>query len=239
MFLQFQWDFLLLETGLLAIFLASPRRWGASGAGSRRRRSCSWLLRWLLFRLMFSSGWVKLASGDPTWRHLTALRFHYETQPLPPWTAWFMHQLPPWFQTVSALFLFFVELVVPFLYFAPRRLRLFAFRVTVLLQLLIAATGNYAFFNLLALALAVLLVDDQSLQAALARARRRAPPGLRAPWPTLDPRAGRRCVVALRHRPIEFAATLDRTLALPRSAVAAVARRWPRFAASTATASSW
>src|SRR5207248_8131374 len=119
------------------------------------------LLRWLLFRLMFSSGYVKLASGDPSWRALTALRVHYQTQPLPPWTAWYMHQLPPWFQSFSAVFLFFVELAVPFLFFAPRRLRLIAFDLTCFLQLTIALTGNYAFFNLLAVALAVPLLADR------------------------------------------------------------------------------
>ena len=116
------------------------------GRGLFSPRLARFLLVWLLFRLMLSSGAVKLVSGDPTWRGLTALRFHYETQPLPPWTAWFLHQLPPWFQTFSCVFLFFVELVVPFLYFAPRRLRQFACGMTILLQGLIAATGNYAFF---------------------------------------------------------------------------------------------
>ncbi len=157
-FLAFQWDILLLEAGFLAIFLAP--------LNLRLRRGFEppaaplLLLRWLLFRLMFSSGFAKLASGDPTWRNLSALRYHYETQPLPPWTAWFMHQLPSWFQTASVLVMFFVELAVPFLIFAPRRLRLFAFGAMVAFQVLIAAAGNYAFFNLLAVALSVLLLDD-------------------------------------------------------------------------------
>lgn len=158
-FLEFQWDMLLLETGLLAIFLVSPRRLRVR-SGLAASALSLFLLRWLLFRLVLSSGVVKLASGDPSWRSLTALRVYYETQPIPPWTAWFMHQLPPSFQTVSAVFLFFVELAVPLLYFAPRRLRHFACAMTILLQLLIAATGNYAFFNLLTIALAVLLLDD-------------------------------------------------------------------------------
>ena len=85
------------RSGLLAIFLAPPRRW-RFGSGLAAAPVVLFLLRWLLFRLMFSSGWVKLASGDPTWRNLSALRFHYETQPLPPWTAWYLHQCPPWFQ---------------------------------------------------------------------------------------------------------------------------------------------
>jgi predicted DCC family thiol-disulfide oxidoreductase YuxK len=219
-FLQFQWDYLLLETGLLAIFVAAPWRWRVR-SGLAARPIVLFLLRWLLFRLMFSSGWVKLASGDPTWRNLSALRFHYETQPLPPWTAWFLHQCPPWFQTVSALFLLFVELIVPFLYFAPRRLRLFAFRATVLLQLLIAASGNYGFFNLLALALALLLVDDQSLPRRWRRSADASAGALRA-WPkaVLVPVA----CVAMFASTIEFAGTLDRSLALPRTVVSAARR---------------
>jgi predicted DCC family thiol-disulfide oxidoreductase YuxK len=215
-FLEFQWDYLLLETGFLAIWLAPPlrRRFGAGLASPTISR---WLLRWLLFRLMFSSGWVKLASGDATWRGLTALRYHYETQPLPPWTAWFLHQMPPWFQTVSALFLFFVELVVPFLFFAPRRLRTFAFRMTILLQVLIAATGNYAFFNALAITLAVLLVDDQSLPErwTLPAAASALPAGK---WSraVLVP-VGAVVIVA---STVEFAASLHRGLSLPEPAVA-------------------
>jgi len=217
-FLEFQWDYLLLETGFLAIWLVPPlkRRFGAGLAGPRIGR---WLLRWLLFRLMFSSGWVKLASGDAAWRQLTALRYHYETQPLPPWTAWFMHQLPGWFQAVSALFLFFVELVVPFLFFAPRRLRTFAFGMTALFQLLIVATGNYAFFNLLAIALAVLLLDDQTLPERWARAAAAAGTPARG-WPRalLAPLA----VVVVGASTVEFAASLDRSLRVPRPVIAAM-----------------
>jgi predicted DCC family thiol-disulfide oxidoreductase YuxK len=214
-FLEFQWDYLLLETGFLAIWLAPPlkRRFRAGIAAAPVSR---WLLRWLLFRLMFSSGWVKLASGDVNWRHLSALRFHYETQPLPPWTAWFLHQMPPWFQTVSALFLFFVELVVPILFFAPRRLRTFAFRMTILLQVLIAATGNYAFFNALAITLAVLLVDDQSLPERWTRAAASALPARTWPRAVLVPVAA----VVIVASTVEFAASLERGLTLPEPAVA-------------------
>ncbi len=158
-FLEFQWDILLTEAGLLAVFLAAPTR-ARLRSGLDAPGLARFVLVWLLFRLMLSSGVVKLASGDATWRGLSALRVYYETQPIPPWTAWFVHQLSPSFQTFSCVFLFFVELLVPFLYFAPRRLRLFACATTILLQVLIAATGNYAFFNLLTIALAVLLIDD-------------------------------------------------------------------------------
>ncbi len=93
-FLSFQWDVLLLETGFLAIFLAPLGRrlkWPEPQSPSR---IALWLLRWLLFRLMLESGLVKLLSGDPTWRNLTALTFHFETQPLPTWLGWQAAQLP-------------------------------------------------------------------------------------------------------------------------------------------------
>jgi lipase maturation factor 1 len=150
-FLGYQWDYLLLEAGFLAIFLVPtlPR---------------IWLFRWLLFRLMFLSGTAKLLSGDPTWRNLAALQYHYETQPLPTRFAWYFHQLPPDFQKLSAVFMFSVELLVPFLFFAPRRIRFFAATITILLEILIFITGNYAFFNLLSIALCLFLFDDAALR---------------------------------------------------------------------------
>jgi hypothetical protein len=100
-FLAYQWDALLLETGFLAIFLAPRVRWDGLNGAEDPPRLARWLLWWLLFRLMVGSGVVKLTSGDPTWRDLTALTFHYETQPLPVWTSWYMHQLPHWFPAIS------------------------------------------------------------------------------------------------------------------------------------------
>jgi hypothetical protein len=146
-FMTFQWDFLLLEAGLIAIF--------ADGTGVR-----NWLVKWLLFRLMLLSGLIKLVSGDPTWRNLTALQYHYETQPLPTPLAWYMHQLPSWFQSASVLFTFTAELIAPVLLFAPRRIRICGAGTMVLLQVLIALTGNYTFFNYLAIALCLSAVDD-------------------------------------------------------------------------------
>jgi hypothetical protein len=157
-FLAFQWDNLLLEAGLIAVLLASAGR--APGSGPWHARLPVWLLHWLVFRLNFSSGFVKLASGDPTWRDLTALRYHYETQPLPTWTSWYAHQLPGWFQSLSVVGMFAVELVVPFLIFGPRRLRRAAAGALVALQLMIGLTGNYTFFNLLTVASCLTLLDD-------------------------------------------------------------------------------
>ncbi|HYV31348.1 MAG TPA: lipase maturation factor family protein [Candidatus Binatia bacterium] len=163
-FLEFQWDSLLLETGLLAVFVAPLRLWPKLKREAAPSTLGLWLLRWLLFRLMFASGYLKLASGDPTWRNLTALEFHYETQPLPTWLGWYAHQLPEWVQQASCAAMFGVELIVPFFIFLPRA-RLMACGLFVLLQLGIALTGNYTFFNLLSVVLCVPLLDD----AALAR----------------------------------------------------------------------
>ncbi|MGE5154324.1 MAG: lipase maturation factor family protein, partial [Bdellovibrio bacteriovorus] len=136
-FTHFQWDNLLLEAGFLAILLPGGTR------------LVIWLFRWLLFRLRFESGLSKLISGDPGWRDLTALRHYFETQPLPHAGAWYAHQLPDWLLRLGTGGTLFVELVVPFFIFLPRPWRLFAAWVTILWQVLIIATSNHNFFNLL------------------------------------------------------------------------------------------
>ena len=158
-FLSFQWDVLLLEAGFLAIFFAPLQIRERFTRAFQPSVAFLWLLRWLLFRLMFASGFVKLVS-DEVWRNLTALNFHYETQPLPTWVGWYAHQLPEWFQKASLIGMFAVELIVPFLIFAPRRLRTAGCIGLVGLQVLIILTGNYCFFNLLTIALCLLLIDD-------------------------------------------------------------------------------
>lgn len=159
-FLGFQWDNLLLEAGFLAIFLAPGQLWPKLSREAPPSRIVLWLLRLLLFKLMFSSGCVKLASQDPNWRNLTALTFHYQTQPLPTWIGWYANQFPLWFQKLSCIAMFAVELGAPFLIFFPRRIRFFGASAIAFLQFLILLTGNYTFFNWLTLALCVLLLDD-------------------------------------------------------------------------------
>jgi predicted DCC family thiol-disulfide oxidoreductase YuxK len=190
-FLWFQWDSLLLEAGFLSMFLA-PRvwrmRWRQDPPPSR---AALWLLRWLFFRLMVSSAACKLASGDPTWRSLTALQYHYETQPLPPWVAWYAHHLPAGFQKLSVALMFASEGLAPFLVIAPRRLRFLGAAGVATLQILILVTGNYGIFNLLALALCIPLLDDgiwpwRWKQAAAARLDR----ALSEHEPRADTRAG-------------------------------------------------
>jgi hypothetical protein len=186
-FLSFQWDVLLLEAGFLAILFAPVGLFPARSGEAQPSLIVLWLLRWLLFRLTLGSGLVKLASGDPTWRHLTALEYHYETQPLPTWIGYYAAHLPAWFQRFSCAAMFGIELGLPLLIFAPRRLRMAACAGMVFLQVLIAATGNYCFFNLLTVALCVLLLDDAVIGRLVPAGLRGtlAPVSACAPaWPT-------------------------------------------------------
>ncbi len=163
-FFGFQWDNLLLEAGFLAIFIAPLQLIPKPSREAPPSRLFLWLLRLLLSKLMFSSGCVKLLSGDPTWRNLKALTFHYYTQPLPTWISWYANQLPLWFQKFSCAAMFGIELGAPFLIFMPRRLRFLGCAAIGSLQILILLTGNYTFFNWLTLALCLLLLDDFILE---------------------------------------------------------------------------
>jgi predicted DCC family thiol-disulfide oxidoreductase YuxK len=178
-FLSFQWDILLLEAGFLSIFLApwqcSPNR----ATEPPVSRPAIFLLKLLLFKLMVMSGVVKLTSGDDCWWSLTALDYHYWSQPLPTVIGWWADQHPEWFKHFSVAFCLVVEIIVPVFIWAPRRLRLIACGLVVFLQIAIALTGNYCFFNLLAIALCLLLIDDAVLGTAR-RAVRNGAPGSRA-----------------------------------------------------------
>ncbi len=154
-FMTFQWDTFLLEAGFLALVLSFVTMPGI------------WLLRWLLFRFMFMSAMVKLLSGDPNWWNLSALSYHFLTQPLPTPLAWYVAHLPPRVLTFATGAMFFVELILPFLIFGPRRLRFFAGFGILLLQSCIAVTGNYNWFNFQTMLLCLPLYDDAALQRIL------------------------------------------------------------------------
>ena len=162
-FMTFQWDTLLLESGFLAIFLADTPT-----------RLMVLLFEWLLFRLRFLSGYFKLASGDPSWRDFTALNYYFETQPLPHVGSWYAHQLPPWLHETGVGFTFFAELIVPFLIFLPRPFRILAAAVTILAQLLIIATSNHNFINLLTILLCLFVLDDRIVAHVLPARRQDA-----------------------------------------------------------------
>jgi len=142
-FLRFQWDVLLVEAGLHAML-------------GRRRRL---LMRVLAFRLQLESGMSKLASHDPTWRDLSACCYHQETQPLPTPLGWYAHHLPRRIQRFATILTLAAECAAPLLALGPRRLRQPAFIILTGFQGLIAATGNYAFFNLLTAVLNLTLVE--------------------------------------------------------------------------------
>jgi hypothetical protein len=159
LFLCYQWDILLLEAGFLALFLAPLEIVPHFPPRAAPSPLSVWLFWWLLFRLMFWSGAVKVRSGDVAWRSLSALQYHYETQPLPTRLAWHAHQLPAFVHKASAAIVLAIELAVPFLIFTPWRYgAAIAFLV---LMGLIQLTGNFAFFNLLGIALSLLLLDDR------------------------------------------------------------------------------
>ena len=164
-FLSFQWDALLIETGFCAIFLAPWRLWPTKSNEPPVSRAGVFLLKLLLFKLMFMSGVVKLTCGEDSWWNLTALDYHYWSQPLPTVIAWLADQSPLPFKKFSVAFCLVVEIIVPFFIWAPRRLRLVACALLIFLQLTIGATGNYNFFNLLTIALCLLLIDDASFRA--------------------------------------------------------------------------
>jgi lipase maturation factor 1 len=159
-FLSFQWDILLLEVGLASLLIAPPGFFPKLAADRPPPRLGLLVLNVVLFKLMFSSGFVKLSSGDETWRSLTALLYHYETQPLPTWIGWWAHQLPDWFQRFSVIGVFWIQLAMPFGIFFPRPVRLISAAALLGLQALIALTGNYCYFNLLAVSLIALVIDD-------------------------------------------------------------------------------
>jgi predicted DCC family thiol-disulfide oxidoreductase YuxK len=156
-FMSYQWDTFLLEAGFLTFLLNFTAQPGI------------WLLRWLLFRFMFMSGMVKLLSGDPSWRNLSALSYHFLTQPIPTPLAWYAARMPAHVLTFATGGTFLIELVLPFLIFCPRRLRFFSGFGILLLECLILITGNYNWFNLQTMLLCLLLFDDAALQKLLPR----------------------------------------------------------------------
>jgi len=154
-FMSFQWDFLLLECGFLAIFLP----WGST--------IIVWLYRWLVFRFMFLGGVVKLVSGDKSWDSLTALNYHFETQPLATPLSWYVHHLPESVLMVATGITLTVELLVPFLIFSPRRFRHIAAWCFLIVETCILLTGNYNFFNLLTIFMCLFLFDDAAIKCLM------------------------------------------------------------------------
>jgi len=188
----FGWEIQLLETGFLAIFLCPlldarpfPRRAPAPIVLG--------LFRWLIFRIMLGAGLIKLR-GDPCWRNLTCLDFHYETQPIPNPLSRTLHFMPHWFQAGGVLFNHLCELVAPWFAFWPRRGRLVAGVLFVSFQATLILSGNLSFLNWLTIVPALACFDDGFLRRLVPRAL--ASRAERAAAAAIPPSRAQRVVIA-------------------------------------------
>jgi hypothetical protein len=157
-FYGFGWESILLEAGFFAMFLGSR--------SAHPSPMVIWMFRWLLFRVMFGAGLIKLR-GDSCWRDLTCLNYHYETQPMPNPLSWFFHWAPQWTHSGGVLFNHFAELIVPFAYFLPQPIASIAGMVTIVFQLTIFLSGNLSWLNFLTMVLAFSVIDGRFLVKVL------------------------------------------------------------------------
>jgi uncharacterized membrane protein YphA (DoxX/SURF4 family) len=159
-FSGYQSDGMLLCAGFISYFLA-PRGWRPGwGEQDPPARAPLFLLRVLWFTIYFESGVAKYFGGDPTWRDLSAMNEYYQNGPLPTWLGWYAHQFPRWFHQTTAFVTLYLELLIPWMLWLPRRARIVCFLFVTFLQVGIILTANYAFLNYLVLALGVFLLDD-------------------------------------------------------------------------------
>ncbi|CAD7702329.1 unnamed protein product [Ostreobium quekettii] len=157
-FLSFQWDILISEVGWVSVWLSRPP---GQLPAAEPPTSAVLLLRWILFKLMFMSGVVKIQALCPTWLALTACHYHFATQCIPTPIAWYFHQLPDIVLKLMVSISYIVEIPATFLILVPLRpIRLFAAALQILFQVAIILTGNYTFFNILTIALCLSLFDD-------------------------------------------------------------------------------
>ena len=157
-FYGFGWEMLILEAGFLMAFL-----------GSNDQPAPTTILvlnAWLVFRLEFGAGMIKIRGGRE-WRDLTALMYHHETQPMPGPLSRQAHLLPPWFHRGEVLGNHFAQLVVPWLLFAPQPIASIAAAIIVLTQLWLVITGNFAWLNWITIVLACGAISDRAIAAAL------------------------------------------------------------------------
>src|SRR3984885_6288040 len=166
-FSGYQSDGMLLEAGFLSLFLAPSGLYPGLGRKQPPVRAAMFLLLWEWFRIYFQSGVVKLESGDPTWRNLTAMYEYYQNGPLPTWIGWYLQQLPHWFHTATAAATLVIELILVWMAFLPGHWKTACFFIVTIWQVVVIATANYAFLNYLVLILAILLLDDAFLRRFL------------------------------------------------------------------------
>jgi hypothetical protein len=153
-FYAFGWETLLLEAGFLAIFLGPD--WISPPV------TVMWLIRWLLFRLEFGAGLIKIR-GDQCWRDLTCLYYHHETQPMPNPLSWYFHHLPKALHRVEVVGNHAGQLVIPFLLFAPQPVAAAAGLAVLIHQTWLLLSGNFSWLNVLTLTFAFATFDDSQL----------------------------------------------------------------------------
>ncbi len=159
------WEIQLLETGFLAMFLCpllDPRPFPKRAPPVL----IIWLFRWLTFRIMIGAGLIKLR-GDPCWRNLTCLFYHYETQPIPDRLSRFFHFQPHWLLKFETLWNHFIELAVPWFAFGPRRARHIAGVLLGSFQMFLILSGNLSFLNYLTIVPILACFDDTLLAKVL------------------------------------------------------------------------
>ncbi len=155
------WEIQLCETGFLAIFLVPL--WEARPFPKLvPPLPVIWLFRWLAFRIYLGAGLIKIR-GDECWRKLTCLFYHYETQPIPGPLSPLFHFLPHWMNQLGVLYNHLAELVLPFLMFWPRVLRLISGSLMVVFQLILILSGNLSFLNWLTIVPVLACFDDRFL----------------------------------------------------------------------------
>ncbi|MDA7922703.1 lipase maturation factor family protein [Verrucomicrobiales bacterium] len=167
-FMSFQWDILLLEAGFIAIFLCDWKRktaWSDPPPLTVINRIALLFVWFLIAKMMFFSGWVKLAwateNNPEWWGEGTALAYHFMTQPIPSWTAWCAHQTPTWMLQLALFPMYGIEIFLPFAILFGRIGRLVAACGFILLMVLIMLTGNFTYFNWLTIVLCLPLITDR------------------------------------------------------------------------------
>ncbi len=163
-FASYQSDGMLLGAGFISLFFAPPGFLPGLGRANPSSRASLFLLRWEWFRIYFESGFAKMASGDTSWRHFTAMDDYYQNGPLPTWIGWFVGHFPHWFHASAVFYTLATELVLVWMVFLPRRFRIACFWIVAPFEISIILTGNYAFLNYLVFSLGFLLLDDRFVE---------------------------------------------------------------------------
>jgi lipase maturation factor 1 len=166
-FAGYQSDGMLLQALFVAMFFAPRGLRPGLGINSPPSRASLFLMQWEWFCIFFESGIVKLLSGDPQWRGLTAMDDYYQNGPLPTWIAWYVAHLPHWFHAATTVATLIIEIVIVGALFLPRRFRIACFFIVTAWELGVILTANYTFLDYLVLSLGILLLDDIFLRELL------------------------------------------------------------------------